>query len=262
MWIKKHVLDKNEKTAYTGNKQSRGDDPLRIAICDDESTHRDTLMAAISYSDELPENAVIMEYSTGNKLLHNHTKCPFDIIFLDIEMDGMTGLEAGQEIRNNDRNVIIIYLTSFKDYVFESLKMEPFDYILKPVDNKKINEVLGRALKKYREQHYIVSFKWQEMTYALRVCDIVYLASNLRHIEFITVDNRYKCIGKLNDYMHRLAPYGFLRCHQSYLINMSFIKSIEKREIFTTLGNSINMSANKKQRCLDIFNEYLTKYRV
>ena len=239
-----------------------GDRILKIAICDDEAIHRDNLKAALSVCGALPKEVVITEFSNGKSLLEGHIKCSQDIVFLDIEMDGLSGLEAGQQLRDLDRNVIIIYLTGYKKYVFRSFRIEPFDYMLKPIDNEKICNVLVRAIKKHREQFYIVDFKWYDKSYTLKACDIVHIESDLRHVTFVTDKNKYKSIGKLDDYEQRLSPYGFLRCHQSYLINMNYIKSIESKTIITTLGSEIDMSARRKQDCLNAFSEFITKFKV
>lgn len=182
--------------------------------------------------------------------------------FLDIEMDGLSGLEVGQKLRDVDRNVIIIFLTGYKKYVFKSFKIEPFDYILKPINNEKICDVLTRAIKKHRELFYIVDIKWYDKSYNLRACDIVHIESDLRHVTFVTDKNKFKSIGKLDAYEQRLSPYGFLRCHQSFLINMNYIKSIESKSIITTLGTEIDMSARRKKECLNAFNEFITRYKI
>jgi len=235
---------------------------MRIAICDDELFHREALKTALTGCVHLPEDASIIEYPGGRALINDHKKNPYNIIFLDIEMEDMSGLEAGQEIRRLDRNVIIIYLTGYDKYVFKSFRVEPFAYLIKPVDSSKIDDVMRRAVEKYKDLFYIVDFKWQDNSYALKVCDIVYLESRLRHVNFATENNVYKCVGKLVNFENRLLPYGFIRCHQSYLVNMSYIKCIEKDEITTTLGYSIDMSTRRKQECLNAFNNYITRYRV
>jgi DNA-binding LytR/AlgR family response regulator len=235
---------------------------MRIAICDDKPIHRKKLRAALIASGALPEDVEILEYSNGTNLVESHMKRQHDIIFLDIEMDGISGLEAGQEIRKADRNVIIIILSGFKKYVFNSFLIEPFDYIIKPANNDTIEYVLTRAMRKYREQHHIVDFKWLDKAYVLKVCDIVHLESDIRQVQFVTRDNVYKSIGRLDDYERRLSPYGFLRCHKSFLINMGYIKSIESRSIETTLGSKVCMSTRRKQYCLNAFSEYIARYRV
>ena len=235
---------------------------MRIAICDDESDFRKVLRQAIDTSNVLPQDAEISELADGATLISSHKACPYDIIFLDIQMSGISGMEAGHEIRGADRNVIIIFLTSHKQFVFQSFKIEAFDFITKPVDDTAVHEVLCRALKKYREQHYILQINWQDTSHSLDASEIIYLESSGRHVTFITRERQYMCVGKLTEYEERLLPYGFLRCHHSFLVNMKYIKSIEVTSIVTTTGHDVHMSVRKKQDCLKAFNTYIAKNRI
>jgi len=235
---------------------------MRIAICDDEASLIEDLKKAVMASSAWDPDATVSGHADGESLLAEHERNPYDIVFLDIEMDGMTGLEAGHKMRSIDKNVIIIYVTSYIKYALDSFKIEPFDYLLKPVDSIKINDVMGRAAKKLREQRFVVDFRWRDKHYALRVFEIVHLESEHRHVTFVTKDNRYMCVGKLGDYERSLSPYGFLRCHQSYMVNMGYIKSINAKTITTSLDYKVLMSARKKQYCLNEFNKYITKHRI
>jgi len=95
---------------------------MRIAICDDNVIHRDSLKSILTACSSLPEDTEIFEFSDGESLLDEHKREKHDVLFLDIEMEGMSGLETGHEIRSIDRNVIIIYLTSHEQYVFKSIE--------------------------------------------------------------------------------------------------------------------------------------------
>ena len=235
---------------------------MRIAICDDEKAVRNQLQQTINLCDYIKNDTVITEFSSGEELVDAFAKKAFDIVFLDMHMYGMSGLEAAQTLRNADRNVITIFLTSHQQYVFESFKIEVFDYIMKPVNVEVINDVLSRAVKKYRVQHHIIECKTRDETHALTVNEIIYIEGYRRHVVFFTKDVEYECIGKLNEYEEQLVPYGFLRCHQGFLINMNYIKSIEINCIITVNNQRIDMSARKRQECLEAFNTFLTKYRV
>jgi DNA-binding LytR/AlgR family response regulator len=127
---------------------SQRSEPMRIAICDDESIHRDILMKTLIASKALPEGTALLEYPDGSTLLNDHKQHPFDMIFMDIEMEGISGLEAGQRIRDIDSTVIMIFLTGYAKYVFKSFRIEPFDYIVKPINQRKIDDVLDRAVRK------------------------------------------------------------------------------------------------------------------
>jgi len=235
---------------------------MRIAICDDEQTIRTRLHTAIDTSGILPCDAIISEFSDGTSLKDSHAKDQFNIIFLDIQMDGISGLEAGHEIRKEDKKVIIIFITSLQQYVFQSFKIEAFDYIVKPIDNDIVKTVLNRAISKYKEQHYLIHFKWLDNAYALDVSDIVYLEGYNRRITFVTKEREYYSIGKLKEYESTLLLYGFFRCHQGFIVNMNYIKSIEKKSITTVFGHTIEMSIRKKQDCLRVFSEFFSKHRM
>ena len=255
-------LEKIEKATYNYHKDSRGDDSVRVAICDDEPDFRKRVRMAIDASSSLPQNTEIAEFPDGTSLINSHTEYPYDIIFLDIQMSGISGIEAGHRIRSADRNAIIIFLTSHKQFVFQSFKVEAFDFITKPADDIEVHEVLCRAMKKYREQHYIMQINWQDSSYTLDASEIIYLESSRRHVIFVTRERQYECVGKLNEYEERLLPYGFLRCHHSFIVNMNFIKSIEVTAIRTTTGHDVHMSVRKKQDCLKAFNTYIAKNRI
>ena len=186
----------------------------------------------------------------------------FDVIFLDIEMPGLSGLEAGQEIRKIDVDTIIIFLTSHDQFVFQSFKIEAFDYLIKPIDIHAANDALARATKKYQSQHFIVSVKWKNEEYRLEVNDIVYINGYGRHVIFHTKKDEFEIVGKLSDYETMLAPYGFVRSHMNDIINMKYIESIGEKTIETTTGHKILMSARKKQKCLKSFNEYLARRQI
>ena len=235
---------------------------MRIAICDDESAPR----ASIRKSAEncgLPTNTIeIAEFSNGHALLKSHRENPFDVIFLDIQMDGLSGVETGHIIRNADKNAIIIFITGYEQYVYQSFKIEAFDYILKPINHEKIKEALLRAAQKYRDTHHLILCNWQNTAHTIDVGEIVYVEGYDRHVKFFTGTKEYECVGKLNDYETTLAPYGFSRCHQGFLINMSYIKSIEKDTITTKYNHTVPMSIRKKRDCLRAFNLFVAKYRV
>ncbi|MCL2222182.1 MAG: LytTR family DNA-binding domain-containing protein [Oscillospiraceae bacterium] len=238
---------------------------MKIAICDDEQTHREKLRKIIKDCDILPVDAVLFEYSNGSALIYGHAENRHDIIFLDIQMDGMNGLETSHKIRSGDRDVIIIFLTGFEQHMPQSFRIEAFDYIVKPAEESRISDVLNRALRKYKDLHCLIKFKWGDDVYALDVGDIVYIESMKRKLKIVTADpdeKDYEIIGKLNDYDRQLQKYGFLRCHHSFLINMNYIKIIEDTFIKAKSGHSVYMSTRKKHFCLQSFNTFITKYRV
>jgi len=262
MWICKQYIEKDEKGAYTNIRFPKGDKRMRIAICADEHVLVGNLRQALDISGVLPEDTEISEHDDGISLLSEHKKYPYDIVLLDIEMSGMIGLKTGHELRSMDKNVIILCVTSIESYAYESSRVEPFYYLMKPIDYSKVSEVLGKAIRKLKERNYVVDFSWKGKHYELKLSNIIYLENDWGNVKFITIDSRYMSADKLDEYDRILSPYGFLRCHRNYLINMSYIKSINTEEINTTFGHTVYMKKKKKQECLNAFNNYITKYKV
>ena len=237
---------------------------MRIAICDDESEIRTQLRKTLLACNVLPDNASIDEFANGSSLVQHHKQHPFDIIFLDIQMPDITGLEAGKEIKAADWNSIVIFLTSHTQYMSMSFRIEPLDFLTKPIDEIKIGDVLRRALEKYRREHYLIEVKWRDSITSLDVRNVVYIKSEGREVEIITnkSNEQYKKTAKLDTYEKCLAHYGFFRCHQRYLINMGFIKSIENSIIHTRAGYDVPMSVRKKKECLGAYGDFRTRYLV
>ena len=155
-----------------------------------------------------------------------------------------------------------MFLTGIKDYGSEVFQIEPFDYLQKPLDEKALKVTLERARARYREQHHLINLRGKNGICALDVSEVVCVEIDCRNLVFYTKDLKYECIGKLKEYEKKLAPYGFLRCHHSFLINMKYVHSIGDATIATKTGATVPMSARKKKDCLNTFNEYIQRYQV
>jgi DNA-binding LytR/AlgR family response regulator len=236
---------------------------MNIAICDDAQAfceNLDQMLMSCKYSGDI---TLVREFERGEDLIDCYSASgAFDLLFLDIEMPGLSGLDVGQHIRKIDKDVLIVFVTAFDQYVFQSFPIEPFDYLLKPLNKKSLERTLKRALSKYRDQHQIVEVKSQGQIHLLKVKDLVYIEFCQRHLVFYTKDLKHESVGKLDEYEKTLTPYGFLRCHKGFLINMAYVQCVGRVEITTTVGTVVPMSARKKQACLGQFSEYLTRYRI
>jgi len=236
---------------------------MKIAICDDDKYFLEKLYQTLTTCKNAISCAEYHTFSCGVDLVANYKKRKqFDVVFLDIEMPGLSGLETGQKIREIDSDVMIVFITSHHDFMSDSFKIETFDYLTKPLDEVAANDTLGRVFKKYQEHRYIVTLKVRGAIHKLDVSDIVYIESYRKVLTFYTENEAYEMPGKLNDYEIKLVPYGFLKCHQGYLINMKYIESIENNRITTITGVTLDMSARKKRMCLKAFNEYTMRHRI
>lgn len=168
----------------------------------------------------------------------------FDVIFLDMEMEGITGIEVGKwlrEIRKNEKTEII-YMAEDERHVVELFQNRPFDFLLKPLTEKKIFQVLDKLFRvriigerKFRYTIYGVSYEEQ-------IKNILYFQSDLRTIEMVTMEKTEKFVGKLSQLEEQVVLQSFIRTHQSYLVNPEYIVKIEKKSIQLMNGKFIPIS--------------------
>ena len=120
---------------------------MRIAVCDDEKNLRRDLRRLVEIHMELKGiPCEIVEYESGERLLEEGEADKTDILFLDIEMPGKGGMETARLLRSYGKKMMIIFVTAYPDFVFQGYEVQAFHYILKPYQEKKIKEVLDRAL--------------------------------------------------------------------------------------------------------------------
>ena len=120
---------------------------MDIAVVDDEKAIREHICAMIE--EQKPGNS-IEACATGEELLASEKR--FDIVFLDIQMGGMNGIEAAGKLRERQEDAVLIFITGIKEYVFDALDLYAFHYLLKPLDEKKFAEVLEKAAWEARER--------------------------------------------------------------------------------------------------------------
>ena len=135
---------------------------MKIAVCDDSFEFRKELLDRIQQSIPMSEEITFYEFSSSEELLESYDdEIRYDIIFLDVEMAETSGLDAGIKIRTIDKKVIIIFVSNYSKYAIPAYDCEAFYFVVKPVVQKKFENVLSKAIEKYKliHQYYIIKNK-------------------------------------------------------------------------------------------------------
>lgn len=214
---------------------------MDIAVVDDERMIREQICGLIEH--QVP-NCRIKSYSSGEEIVASEKR--FDIIFLDIKMGGMGGIETARRMREKSSEAILIFVTGIKEYVFEALDLYAFQYLLKPINEMKFAEVLERAIKEVekRADKRELFIKAKKLTIAQ--ADILYIESNGKKVEIHTVNSRESIdIYGTMDELEKELDENFYRCHRSYIVNMSHIAGYDNDSIYLTNGDKVYLTKKK-----------------
>lgn len=215
---------------------------INIAICDDEKIYRDEIEKMI-FERKDAQYFTIEQFSYGQDLLNSKTD--FNFVFLDIELQDLLGVYVAQEIRKINKDVIIFFVTNHTQYISEAFRSMPFQYIIKPIDKALFNDEVDRALKQFLTIKDCLSITLNKEEFLLSIKNIVYIEHYSRRIKFKMIDGEefFSC-GKLAEYEKKLLPYYFVRIHNSFLLNLRYLKSIK---MYTALiGNREELPISKK----------------
>lgn len=201
---------------------------VNIAVCDDEKYICDFLKkSVIDCLAKADIDGEVTVFDDGQPLAEAYEsgKARFDIILLDITMKKCDGLTAAKRIRNTDKDVMIIFITSSAEYVFSGYEVRAFRYILKPELLHGFTRVFKECLDELTKSNELrFTFQKSAETISLPVKDILYFESDRRKITVKYTGGEHCFYSKLDAIEERLKKNDFVRCHQSYLVNAKKIK--------------------------------------
>ena len=236
---------------------------INIAICDDDKYLLNSLEGILEkLGKKIGLEFQIETYSDGQDLVRDINKgCKYDIIYLDIEMKELNGIDTAKEIRTTDDIVIIIYVTNYESYAKVLFSLKPFEFIMKPVNENIFESILERAIQELLKYKFYYCFKFNKSWYKVLVQDIIYFESEKRTICIHTVNEDLRFYGKLSDIEKHFynSKAVFWRIHQSYLVNFQYILKISYENILLMDGTELSISDERRKeislKYLDVLNE-------
>lgn len=229
---------------------------MDVLICDDNANVREILKELlIQYQFLKGLDFHIKEYSSGEELLQSNYTGE-EILFLDIEMNGMNGIETAREIRKKHKNMDIVFLTSYKEYVFEGYKVNAFRYLLKPIEMDDLIETLDSIRKKMNDGENKLSFSFGNEDYCINCNEILFIEVMGRKITIHSENGVYRSVGSLKELQSKIESSNFFKTHQSFLVNMDKIKKIDNQNVYMTNDAAIPISRLRLQEFKKAYLEY------
>ncbi len=224
---------------------------IRIGVCDDVPCFVETLAHFVmDWARKRKINVKLEKFKSGEEVLLNlETKGDFAAVFMDIELDGINGMETALKLRKADRFVSIVFVSGHEQYFKKLFQVYPFQFVEKPIAEQKIYEVMDKVAREqalYNESFYF-QYKW--VTFHINLKQVLYFASERRVVRILMEDGREHIFyEKLDELEERLAEYNhqFIRIHKSYLVNKRQIEQYRYKNIVMRNGDILAVSREKR----------------
>lgn len=204
----------------------------RIAIVEDEAAVREQLAGYVQrYTRQYGTPFEVTEFADGMEILEDY-RPQFDIIFLDVEMKYLDGMETARRIRERDGGVLIVFITNMAQYAIRGYAVGALDYVLKPVPYFAFSQQLQKAEEQLRRRtrHYLAV----PVEGGLRRLDtsrIYYIESEGHRVHFYTEEGDFAAPGALKALEEKLADRPFARCNSGYLVNLAQVQAVQQNTV-------------------------------
>lgn len=217
---------------------------LRIAICDDMPDFlKETSLLAQQWPGQ-PDNMNISLFSDADALMEAHAARPFDILFLDVVMPLLNGIEAAGEIRKTDKTVKIVFLTFSPEFAVDSYRVKADDYLLKPLDRERFFTCLDECYADILDKAKFITVRGSSALHRVLLQDIEYIEAQGKQVLFaLSGGNTVEALDPFYAYEDKLLlEDGFFKCHRSYVVNVYKINTYTQKEITMRSGCRIPIS--------------------
>lgn len=225
---------------------------IKIAFCDNEkeqlSLFKNFCLQYNKEHNDLLINATF--YDNGFDLMESNFSS-FDAIFLDIDMPMMNGMEVAEKIRDNNEDINLIFITMIANYAIKGYKVKALDYILKPVPYFEFSLIIDKLLlkkSKEKEQYFLIQAKnnMKKINYN----DIFYFEM-FNHDVYIHGKDEFSFRGTLKEIELRINKEQFVRCNNSFIINLQYVDEIKGDFVYLKSGEKIEITKSRRKEFFD-----------
>lgn len=229
---------------------------MRIAICDDDVRGRERIRTLL---EKEFSQAQTREFDSGMKLLESVEEgYQPDIVLLDIAMDGIDGMETTRRLKKQS-DAILIFVTGVKEQVFQAFDVGAFHYLMKPVDQDKMTDVLRRAVQEVEKRQTAprcLLIKAEGSYRRIPVEDILYVENSGRKVILHMKTECLEYYERMN-HLEEVLGEGFYRCHRGYLVALSAISGYDHDSITVGTGEKIYLAKQKYSEFVKLYCKFL-----
>lgn len=231
---------------------------MRIALVDDEKSVTDQLTEQIArYAMERGMPLETQVYHSGDVFLeayHNQ----FDIVCLDIEMEGTDGMTAAAKLREKDQTVVLLFITNMAQYAVRGYEVRALDYLIKPVSYETLcYKLQGAIAQVQRQAKNVILLRSGGDSYGVDTREVLYFESRRHNLLCHTQRQTLSLRNTMKNAQAQVAGLPFAKCNHCYLVNLSYVAAIEGYELILTNGQRLEVSRSRKTSFLSAYARYL-----
>ena len=249
-----HISDKDPKE----NKED--ENVMLIYICDDNKVQLEEIRKLIEhYFDERNIGTKIKTFNSYDELFNEEkiNKRDVDLYFMDVDLHDKSGIDLAELIFKKNNRGKLIYISAYKEYVFDVFRTNPADYLVKPIEYSKLEKTLNRVMKDYEINEHIEIIVNREKRF-INLRDIRYIECKGRKLIIHAIDYSYEIYKTIEEIYMELnnLSNSFVRIHMSYIVNYEHIVEVTSKVVKMDNGAKINISRKYK----DDFNQFKIEY--
>lgn len=217
---------------------------MKIAVCDDEDLFIRKIYQFLWQQHDcavecfLSPLELLEKYAAGER---------YDVLFLDVLMSPMNGMELARKIRDYDEYAILIFVTSCLEYAPEGYQVEAFRYLLKPVTEDAVSQIMAQVRQKLETSAHTLLFRTPECNLLLRIPEVLYLEASNKETILHCRDDVLTLRRSLNELEGQLPPAFFFRIHRKFLVNLSHIREYDTLRLTLDCGQTLPVSRRKSR---------------
>ena len=222
---------------------------LEIAICDDDAIILKTLG---KYFGKLNDATIKYDIYNSADTLYRYVEeqgTVYDVFILDIEMQGMNGLELAQKIREKDSNCLIIFLTNYSQYVFSVFEVITFDFLRKPLEYSEFENLIKKIKRYFNITKGVFVFSYRKNSFSIPFEEIYYIEKSGRRAYLYSKDKEYIFNMTLNEIWKQLDSGAFVAIYPSCIVNLFYVREIVRDELILKTGDKLFVS---KKYCQEV----------
>ncbi len=231
----------------------------KLAIIEDNPEELSNLQNLLTKYQE--EQNVLFDIKTFNNAYHfiNNYKNEFQLVFMDIDLPGVNGMDTAKKLRELDHNATLVFVTNLAQYAIKGYEVEAYDFILKPATYARMASLLDKILKKIdSDSNKAINIKTTTGYTKLIIDEIIYISVEDHLLYYHTLNKNYECWETLKNVSSFLDEQKFVRISKSIIVNLSYVKSLEGDTITLLHGETLYIAHKLKNDILSALNNFLS----